>query len=66
MTVGGEDIACPPRLSRELVDRLPNAELVVLPGEAHQPFQEVPDEFNRIVAGFWRRVEQEEDTRAAA
>jgi pimeloyl-ACP methyl ester carboxylesterase len=66
VTVGGEDIACPPRLSRELVAGLPNAELVVLPGEAHQPFQEVPEEFNRIVAGFWRRVERGQDARAAA
>ena len=66
VTVGAEDIACPPRLSRELVDRLPNAELVVLPDEAHQPFQEIPEEFNRIVAGFWQRVEREEHARAAA
>ena len=66
VTVGGEDIACPPRLSRELVAGLPDAELVVLPGEAHQPFQEVPEEFNRIVAGFWRRVERGQDARAAA
>jgi len=66
VTVGGEDIACPPGLSREIAAELPNAQLVVLPGEAHQPFQEVPEEFNRIVAGFWRRVEREEDARAAA
>ena len=66
VTVGGADIACPPRLSRALVAGLPNAELVVLPGEAHQPFQEVPEQFNRIVAGFWRRVERAENAREAA
>jgi pimeloyl-ACP methyl ester carboxylesterase len=27
------------------------------PGEAHQPFQEVPDEFNARVEAFWRKVE---------
>ena len=28
-----------------------------MPGEAHQPFQEVPDEFNARVDAFWREVE---------
>jgi hypothetical protein len=28
-----------------------------MPGEAHQPFQEVPDEFNARVEAFWRKVE---------
>jgi pimeloyl-ACP methyl ester carboxylesterase len=66
VTVGGEDITCPPRLSLDLAAGLPNADLVVLPGEAHQPFQEAPEQFNRIVAGFWRRVERGEEARAAA
>jgi hypothetical protein len=26
-------------------------------GEAHQPFQEVPDRFNARVDTFWREVE---------
>jgi hypothetical protein len=26
-------------------------------GEAHQPFQEVPDEFNARVDAFWRSVD---------
>jgi hypothetical protein len=26
--------------------------------EAHQPFQEVPDEWNARVAAFWREVER--------
>jgi pimeloyl-ACP methyl ester carboxylesterase len=28
-----------------------------MPQEAHQPFQEVPDEFNARVDAFWREVE---------
>ena len=37
--------------------RLPGAEFVVLPGEAHQSFQEVPADFNARVDAFWRRGE---------
>jgi hypothetical protein len=29
----------------------------VWPGEAHQPFQEIPDEFNTRVDDFWREAE---------
>jgi hypothetical protein len=28
-----------------------------MPGEAHQPFQEVPEVFNTRVDAFWRSVE---------
>jgi hypothetical protein len=28
-----------------------------MPGEAHQPFQEVPEEFNARVETFWLEVE---------
>jgi pimeloyl-ACP methyl ester carboxylesterase len=63
--VGDEDRACPPRLSRALAAELPDAELVVLPGEAHQPFQEVPERWNAVVGDFWRRVEEGELGRAA-
>jgi hypothetical protein len=28
-----------------------------MPGEAHQPFQEIPEEFNARVDAFWRDVE---------
>jgi pimeloyl-ACP methyl ester carboxylesterase len=30
--------------------------MVVMEGQAHQPFHEVPDEYNALVAGFWERV----------
>jgi hypothetical protein len=28
-----------------------------MPGEAHQPFQEVPEQFNARVAAFWEMVD---------
>jgi pimeloyl-ACP methyl ester carboxylesterase len=53
---GAEDIVTPPRYSRQVADLIPGAEFVVLPGEAHQPFQESPDQFNALVDGFWSGV----------
>jgi pimeloyl-ACP methyl ester carboxylesterase len=64
--VGDEDINCPPRLSREIVAALPQAELEVLPGEAHQPFQESPWLWNARVHEFWRAVERAEAVEQAA
>jgi pimeloyl-ACP methyl ester carboxylesterase len=64
--VGEEDITCPPRLSRELAAALPDAQIEVLPGEAHQPFQESPWLWNARVHVFWRSVERAEAVEAAA
>ena len=58
---GGQDISTPPRYGRIVADRIPDARFEVLADEAHQPFQEVPDEFNARVDAFWREV----DSRAA-
>ena len=57
VVAGGQDIATPPRLGRAVAERIPGAELVVLPDEAHQPFQERPEEFDALVHGFWSRVD---------
>lgn len=35
---------------------IPGARFEVLTEEAHQPFQEVPDQFNARVDDFWREV----------
>jgi pimeloyl-ACP methyl ester carboxylesterase len=35
-----------------VADSIPGAGFEVLPGEAHQPFQEVPDVFNARVDPF--------------
>ena len=51
------DIILPPRFGRSVAAGIPNARFDVMPGEAHQPFQEVPDEFNARVEDFWREVE---------
>ena len=58
LVMAGEiDIATPPRFGRIVAERIPNATFDVLAGEAHQPFQESPIDFNERVDAFWRRVE---------
>ena len=58
LVLSGElDIILPPRFGRSVAAGIPNARFDVMPGEAHQPFQEVPKEFNARVDGFWREVE---------
>lgn len=54
---GGRDMITPPRYGRLVAEAIPGALFEVLPEEAHQPFQEIPDEFNARVDGFWRQVE---------
>jgi pimeloyl-ACP methyl ester carboxylesterase len=57
VVAGGQDIMTPSRYSRQVADLIAGAEFVLLPDEAHQPFQEVPEEFNALVRSFWARVE---------
>jgi pimeloyl-ACP methyl ester carboxylesterase len=58
LVIAGElDIATPPRFGRAVAERIPGAELVVLAGEAHQPFQESPEAFNTLVDEFWMKVD---------
>jgi pimeloyl-ACP methyl ester carboxylesterase len=53
LVVAGEhDMICPPSVQRELVEHLSSCDLRLLPGEAHQPFQEAPDLFDRLVLEF--------------
>ena len=55
LVLAGElDMITPPRLGRLVADAIPGARFEVLPGEAHQPFQEVPELFNARVDAFWR------------
>lgn len=49
---GERDGAVFPDSAPELHRRLPNSRLVILPGVGHLPYEEVPDEFNRLVTGF--------------
>jgi pimeloyl-ACP methyl ester carboxylesterase len=58
LVLAGEiDILTPPRFGRAVAEAVPGARFEVMPGEAHQPFQEVPDEWNSRVDAFWREVE---------
>ena len=54
---GGDDVVTRPALGREVADLIPEAEFRLQPGEAHQPFQERPDEWNATVHEFWARVD---------
>jgi pimeloyl-ACP methyl ester carboxylesterase len=51
---GGRDPTARPSLGRAVAERIPNARFDVMEEEAHQPFQEVPDEWNSRVDAFWR------------
>jgi pimeloyl-ACP methyl ester carboxylesterase len=53
---GEEDVICPPRHSREIASLVPDAKLIGVPAQAHQPFQEDPAGFNAIVLEFWAGV----------
>jgi pimeloyl-ACP methyl ester carboxylesterase len=54
---GGRDLQMPPPLCRAVAELIPGAQFEVLEEEAHQPFQEVPEELNARVDTFWREVE---------
>jgi pimeloyl-ACP methyl ester carboxylesterase len=60
---GGLDLNAPPRFGRAVAEGIPDARLEVLAEEAHQPFQEIPDEFNARVDAFWREVEEKRSAR---
>jgi pimeloyl-ACP methyl ester carboxylesterase len=54
---GGRDSTTRPELCRTVAQLIPGARFEVLEEEAHQPFQEIPDEWNARVDAFWREVE---------
>jgi pimeloyl-ACP methyl ester carboxylesterase len=54
---GGRDVVAHPALGRAVAERIPGATFRVLDEEAHQPFQERPDEWNAIVHEFWSHVD---------
>ena len=54
--VGNQDILTPRGDSEELVDRLPNAELVVISGAAHGFMVEHATTFNKVLLDFLERV----------
>jgi len=54
---GGRDSTARPSLCQAVAERIPGARFEVLEEESHQPFQEVPDEWNARVDAFWGDVE---------
>jgi pimeloyl-ACP methyl ester carboxylesterase len=56
---GGRDSTSRPELGRAVADLIPGARFEVMSEEAHQPFQEVPDDWNTCVDAFWRTVEDD-------
>jgi pimeloyl-ACP methyl ester carboxylesterase len=52
---GGDDRAVYPGSARDVHRRLENAELVVLEGIGHLPYEEAPADFNRVVLEFLRK-----------
>lgn len=54
---GGRDSTARPELGRAVAELIPGARFEVLEEESHQPFQEIPDQWNDRVDAFWRGVE---------
>ncbi len=54
---GGRDSTSRPELGRAVADAIAGARFEVLEEESHQPFQEVPDEWNARVERFWREID---------
>ena len=54
---GGRDVILPPRCGRSVAESIPGARFEVMEEESHQPFQEVPDDWNARVDAFWREVQ---------
>lgn len=55
---GGVDPMTRPELGEDVARRIPGAQFEVMPEESHQPFQEVPDEWNARVDAFWQEAER--------
>jgi 3-oxoadipate enol-lactonase len=55
---GGRDPTARPELCRAVAELIPGARFEVMEEEAHQPFQEIPDEWNARVDAFWRQLER--------
>lgn len=54
---GGCDRVVPLAAGRRLTEQLPHADLVVIPGAGHLPYEEYPEEFNRIVSEWLAAAE---------
>ncbi len=57
LLVGELDQATPPSDARLMAERIPNAELAILPAAAHLSNLEAPEEFNQSVLSFVKGIE---------
>jgi pimeloyl-ACP methyl ester carboxylesterase len=57
---GGRDSTSRPELCQQVAELIPGARFEVMEEESHQPFQEVPDQWNARVDTFWRVVAERE------
>ena len=57
---GSVDKLTRPELGREVAEEIPGAVFEVMDGEAHQPFQEVPETWNARVHEFWQDAERQD------
>jgi pimeloyl-ACP methyl ester carboxylesterase len=60
---GGRDMTSRPELGRAVADLIPGARFEVLEDEAHQPFQEIPAEWNSRVDDFWSEIDARTEVR---
>jgi pimeloyl-ACP methyl ester carboxylesterase len=56
VTVGELDLCLPARYAEAIAERISTAQVVVIADVGHQPFQEVPDDYNRLLNEFWQSV----------
>ena len=54
---GSRDLMIDPAMGRTVAELIPGAAFLILDGEAHQPFQERPEEWNAIVDEFWSGID---------
>jgi pimeloyl-ACP methyl ester carboxylesterase len=54
---GGRDSTARPSLGRAVAQEIPGARFEIMDEEAHQPFQEIPDQWNARVDRFWQEVQ---------
>ncbi len=52
---GGADLLAPPPMMRAFAQRLPQADMLVLPDAGHSVYWELPDMFNAITLDFLRK-----------
>ena len=55
---GGVDPMTRPELGEAVARRIPGAHFEVMSRESHQPFQEIPDDWNARVDEFWQEAER--------